>query len=229
MTCIEGRKVCRVPGCEREARTRGLCSAHEQRERRGQSLDRPIRQMTRRQKVHTTEKASSPADSCRLSGCGRPQWRTGLCRAHYERQRKDPGNWSGPVREYSTMVYVGDFVAPQEQVQAVVTEAKRRRVSRSFVMREALALWFEAQKGPARHRRYSHEKEDGTLGPAEPEVDMTVAQARARKEAIILREYAEGVPLVALEERFGGLVYEVTRHIRRPNGEVDHLPFGMPG
>ncbi|MBZ4371459.1 hypothetical protein [Corallococcus sp. AS-1-6] len=229
MSCIEGRKPCRVPGCDRESRTRGLCVAHEQRERRGKPLDGPIRELKRRQRAHTTQKAESLSDACRLSGCGRPKWRKELCRAHYERQRQDPGNWSGPVREYGTMVYAGDFVAPQEQVQAVVDEAKRRGVSRSFVMREALEEWFQARKAPtAKLPRYAREHDDGLLGPEEPELGMTPDAARARADAIIRREYAEGVPLSALEERFGARAGEVVRDMRRPGTRDERLPFGMP-
>ncbi|RKH09010.1 hypothetical protein D7X74_30475 [Corallococcus sp. CA047B] len=203
--------------------------AHEQRERRGASLDTPIRQLVRRQKVHTTQKAASPKDACRLAGCGRPVRRMGLCNAHYERQKKDPGNWSGPVREYSVNVYVGDFTAPREHAEAVVAEAKLRGVSRSFVLREVLALWVESQKAPAKLPRYAREGGGADeLGPEEPTFGMTPAQADARKDAIILREYQDGVSLAALAERFGDRVYAVTRDVRQPQTGADRLPFGAP-
>ncbi|MFP2901448.1 hypothetical protein [Corallococcus sp. 4LFB] len=226
MTCSKEGKVCSVEGCGRAIRARGMCAAHEGRFRRDKPLDAPLKP------YHRTVKAGSPAEACKLTGCGRPARCKGLCRQHYDRQRASPGDWSGPVVEYGTLTKTQSFMAPKEHVEAVDAEAKRRGVRKSIVMREALAMWADAQKTPsAKLPRYAREPDDGLLGPEEPdepELGMTQEAARARADAIIRREYADGVPLTALEERFGERARDVVRDIRRSRGPDERLPFGMP-
>ena len=68
--------TCSVPGCERLAKARGMCFAHDQRVRKGRSLNAPLRQLPRM------------SEWCSVEGCGAPSRTLGLCGGHYQRQKK---------------------------------------------------------------------------------------------------------------------------------------------
>lgn len=67
--------ICAAHGCEREARTRGLCNSHYQRLRRGDDLTKPLRSHYKGQ-------------ACSVSWCDRPASSAGLCGSHYQRKRQ---------------------------------------------------------------------------------------------------------------------------------------------
>lgn len=66
-------RTCTIARCNRPHKAHGLCSAHDQRRRKGIPLDSPI-------------KVPSPR-TCVEDGCGRPNHGNGLCMAHYQRKR----------------------------------------------------------------------------------------------------------------------------------------------
>ena len=62
---------CTAPGCDLEARTRGMCSMHYTRALRA-GLPRVVR---------TTS-------TCTVPGCDRPHYGRGLCQTHWDHQRR---------------------------------------------------------------------------------------------------------------------------------------------
>lgn len=64
-------RTCTIDGCTRPIHCHGLCNPHYRRQRRGTSMDTPIRAYTPR----TT--------SCEIPNCQRTHYALGLCRPHY--------------------------------------------------------------------------------------------------------------------------------------------------
>lgn len=68
---------CRVDGCDRALFALGLCHGHYQRQRKGQSFEKPLR-----------PPPGGPR-SCSVDGCDARYKANGLCRRHYYRSRKN--------------------------------------------------------------------------------------------------------------------------------------------
>jgi hypothetical protein len=70
--------TCTIADCERAAKTRGYCTAHYERVRRGRPVDGPIRE----------RRAAEPQpEFCTAKGCDRKARSRGYCLSHYVRAR----------------------------------------------------------------------------------------------------------------------------------------------
>lgn len=75
-------KQCGQEGCNRNAASVGLCSAHYQRRRYGRSMSQPIR-------IYKVPDAKAhEGETCRVTGCERGAAVRGLCKMHYARDQK---------------------------------------------------------------------------------------------------------------------------------------------
>lgn len=74
-------KPCEQKGCNRNAATSGLCSAHYQRRRYGVDMSGPIRR-------HKVDGWNPEGQPCGVTGCERGASVRGLCKMHYARLRK---------------------------------------------------------------------------------------------------------------------------------------------
>ena len=67
------RPLCSIDGCERVRKSRGLCNTHNERRRRGGSLDKPV---------------GRRGGLCDLEDCNSPHYSLGFCEKHYNRLRR---------------------------------------------------------------------------------------------------------------------------------------------
>src|SRR5690348_16964538 len=79
-------KDCRVEGCGKRARKRGLCVGHAWREARGKPMEGPIRPYL------------VNGGPCSIPRCGRPSRTKGLCIGHYRRRLEGRKDWAQLLR-----------------------------------------------------------------------------------------------------------------------------------
>ena len=73
--CDPNMLICKANGCDRAAKSHGLCNTHNERRRKGRPVDGPI--VTRQ-----------PGRLCSIEGCDKPHSARGWCEMHYCRWKK---------------------------------------------------------------------------------------------------------------------------------------------
>ena len=82
--------ICDVEGCEKVARSYGLCPTHAFRRKKGLPLDTPVGWLT-------SPLRDSIDGVCGVDGCERAQYSRGVCATHYNRNRKGELDWDRPI------------------------------------------------------------------------------------------------------------------------------------
>lgn len=117
--------VCRVPGCDYPAHTKGFCKGHYARVLKGQPLDAPWRfKRTRR------------TPNCKAPGCPRIARTRGFCVRHYQRVVRH-GDPSAYFRRTGARRYVsGGYVFVQDPADGYKYQREHRVVMEAAIGRK---------------------------------------------------------------------------------------------
>lgn len=151
------RKGCKVPGCKRRHYGKGLCGLHHTRLKRGIPLDAPVRSI---QQPTGTGCRMRRVGGCRIGDCGREIKARGLCKTHYERARRHPEDWSGPVDRPHGLQPWGEVSLRPEVHAMLEAEAAALNVTRNHVLRTWLDEVYQRKAEEERQRT----KEDALFG-----------------------------------------------------------------
>jgi 5-methylcytosine-specific restriction endonuclease McrA len=111
--------TCRVRGCDLPAKCRGMCSLHEQRDRRGVPLDRPI-------------EVKNLGQACSVDGCDTASRKRGWCPKHYERWMKHGDVTVVIVAVRKTGCSVADCERPYAQHDLCMFHFRRKQRGTPF-------------------------------------------------------------------------------------------------
>jgi hypothetical protein len=136
------KNLCRIEGCTRKRhKNRTLCPAHFVRNQRGQPMDTPIREWTRR-----TEKVRRP---CSVPGCWRAEHnhKRQLCKGHYRRFCAGQP-LGGEITEYRPKGERIDMCAriPKDAAAVICERAKALGLTRAAMSRRILEDWAKGEQ-----------------------------------------------------------------------------------